>query len=368
MRITMITTEFPPDCGGIGSYVFYLSKELIRIGFNVSVIVNGKENRYYDCENIKVTEIKVPGHPPFNLPIFRKMIVNILSKEKNDIIHIHSTAMPSISCSSPVLVTAHWCNKEGIPIFHRPIRDLDSLYRNIVLPFYIYFEKELIQSCHKLTVVSNSLRNELEKHYKVKADVIYNAVDTDYFNNNGRSEKEDSILFIGKLSIGKGILDLLRIAQILQRSHPYVTIYLIGDGPLKNYINSYVIKKSLSNVKLLGHVSHIEIKDFYKRSRIFVLPTYYEGLPTTILEAMASKMPVVATNISGLPEQIEEGVTGYMLSPGNIKGFYNRIVELLENPEKQKIFGENGREKVLTEFSWPRITEIIIKKYMELLK
>ena len=363
----MISSEFPPDCGGIGSYTFYLSRELIRMGHCVSVILRGKENRNYTYENITIREIKVPGRPPFNLPIFKKKLEKILSKEKTDLVHIHSTSMPPISCNCPVIVTAHWCIKEGTPIFYRPVKDLDALYRNILLPFYINIERKLVQSCDKLTVVSRSQFDEFKKHYNVKAEVIYNAVDTDLFSNNGSIKKDDAILFTGRLCMGKGILELLYIAQMLKRSHPNVTIYLVGDGPFKKYFYSHIKKRVLSNVKLIAHVSHFEIIDFYKRSRIYVLPTYYEGLPTTILEAMACKIPVVATNVSGIPEQIDDGTTGYMLPQGDVNGFYDRVVELLDDPAKQEKFGNMGRKKIIEKFTWTHITPGIIEIYKKCL-
>ncbi len=362
----MITNDFPPNCGGIGYYVYYLSRELINMNYDVSVILRGKVDRSYYYENISTREIKVPGRPPLNLPIFRRKLEKILQEEKTDLIHIHNTSMPSISCSCPVVVTAHWCMKEAVPNFYRPIRDLDAFLRNILFPFYIHVERKLSRSCDKLTVVSNSLRNEFKKHYKVDSDVIYNGVDYEKFNENS-SLKEDMLLFTGKFRFGKGLLDLLDIAEMLKRSHPKVNVVMVGNGPIKNKIQEHIRTRNLFNVKTVNHLSHSELLEYYHKSRIYILPSYYEGLPTTVLEAMACKLPVVASNVSGIPEAIEEGVTGYMLSPGDIKGFYSRIVEMLENPEKQRNFGEMGRKRVIEKFTWPHIAKEVIKRYQELL-
>jgi len=367
MYILQITPEFPPNCGGIGYYVYYLSRELLKMGQEVLVVLRGEENRDYVYGNISVKEIKVSDYPPFNIPMFRRKLEKILSGKKVDLIHIHSESMPALNCGCPVMVTAHWCMREGVANFYRPIRDVESLYKNIFLPFYTYFAKKLVHSCDKLTVVSYSLRREFDKYYNLKADVIYNAVDTELFDKI-EIKKEDAILFVGKLCIGKGVLDLLDIARMLGKTHPHVKIYIVGDGPLKNYIYTQLCKSDLLNVKMVNSLPHSELVYYYNRSQIFVLPSYYEGLPSTILEAMACKLPVVATNVSGIPELIDEGVTGYMLPPGDINGFYNRIVELLENSEKQKYFGEMGRKKVIEKFTWPHITQGIINKYQELLE
>ncbi len=367
MKIKMITNDFPISCGGVGYYVYYLSRELIAMGHDVSVILRGKQDRSFHYNNIEVIEMGIPGRPPLNLSSFRKKVERILSEEGTDLVHIHNTAMPSISCGCPVIVTAHCCVKGIIKNYYRPIRDLDGLLRNLLFPYYSHIERKLLSSSDKFLVVSNSLRNEFKKYYNVNSDVMYNGVDTEKFNANNRV-KEDLILFTGMFRFGKGLYDLLRVAEMLKRTYPEVQVVMVGDGPIKKKVHKIIQERDLFNVKTTKQLSHNELLEHYHRAKVYVLPSYYEGLPTTILEAMACKLPVVASNISGIPEQIEEGVTGYMLSPGDINGFYSRIVKLLEDPEKRKSFGEKGRERVMERFTWPHIAKGIAKKYTELLQ
>lgn len=368
MRIIQITPEFPPNCGGIGYYVFYLSKELIKMGHDISVILRSRNGSSYNHKLIPVRKVKAPGISPLNLSIFAKKLEKILAQEKKDLVHIHSSVMPVLNCHCPVMVTAHWCNKEGIPAFHRPIKDLDSLYRNIMLPIYTKIESKLAKSCQKLTVVSDSLRKEFEKHYNIESDVIYNAVDMELFNFNPEINKENAILFTGKLGSGKGILDLLKIAEMLKKSHSKTKLYIIGNGPLKNSIKKGIKKNGLNNVEMISQLKHPELIKYYQRAKIFVLPTYYEGFPTTVLEAMACALPVIATNVSGIPEQIDEGVNGFMITPGDIQSFYKRIVELLESPEKRLTMGQNARKKVFEKFTWNRVAKKIADMYEQMLK
>ena len=367
MNILQITPEFPPRCGGIGYYVFYLSKELTRRGHKVQVLIRGKENCHYLFENISVKEIDVIGHPPFNLNIFKKKIETILNDMAPNIIHIHSTSMPVINYGCPIVVTSHWCMKAGVPIFYRPIKDLEAFYKNIFLPFYDYNTRRVVKNCDKLTAVSGSIKEEFIKYYKKEADVIYNAVDTERFVFKDLP-KEDCLLFVGALRRGKGIFDLLDVAESLRKSHPNVTIKIAGNGAQKNEVKEEIRERKLTSVKMLGALSHDQLVSYYNRSKVFVLPTYYEGLPTTILEAMSCQLPVVASNVSGIPDVINEGVDGYMVSPGNIQGYYDRIVELLKDSEKQRLFGAAGRKKVLENFTWPRIAKGIVKIYEELLE
>lgn len=363
----MISSEFPPSCGGIGHYVYYLSRELINAGNDVSVILSGKKDKTYFNDKIQVKELGLFGRSPMNRPIFRRRLNKLIARDKPDIVHLHYGALPHIQCDCPVIVTAHWCSREGIPIFYRPIRNLDAFLKNILLPLYIRIESNFFRSFKNVFVVSNSLREELKKHYNVNSDVIGNGVDVDKFNENN-TVKKDFILYTGKFDFGKGLIDLLEIAEMLKESHPDVKVIMIGNGSIKKKIDKIIRKKKLFNVKVLNHLPHDELLEYYRCSKVYVLPSYYEGLPTTILEAMACKLPVVASNISGIPELVEEGVTGYMLSPGDKKGFYRRIVELHEDPEKRKFFGEKGRERVMEKFTWSGIAKNMVEKYEELLR
>ncbi len=368
MKIVQVTPEFPPNCGGIGYYVFYLSKELIKMGYDILVILRGKDNRSYCYKQIPVRSVEVGGISPLNLSVFSKKIEHILQEEKADLVHIHSSVMPTLNSNCPVMVTAHWCNKEGIPLFHRPIKDFDALYRNLMLPIYTRIESNLVKSCEKLTVVSNSLRKEFENHYNIAADVVYNAVDTELFNLNPQSRRNSVILFVGKLCVGKGILDLLKIAELLNKSHPGTRLYIIGKGPLKNHIEKSVRNKRLTNISMLNSIEHSELIKYYHIAQIFVLPTYYEGLPNAVLEAMACELPVIASNVSGIPEQIEDNVTGFMVPPGDVQCFYKKIVELLDSPDKRTTLGKNARKKVLENFTWNLVAKRIADNYQQILE
>jgi len=368
VKVVQITPDFPPSCGGIGHYIAYLSKELIRRGHDVSVIFRGKHERESNYNGISVTEFKVPGVVPLNVKLLQNRLEAILDSKKIDLVHIHYGAMPVIKCGVPIVVTAHWCNAEGIPVFHRPIRNLDALYRNLMLPIYKKIEDKTVSSCDKLTVVSESLRIEFQKYYKVNSDVVYNGVDTQFFFRDNSIEKDEAIIFTGSLSAGKGVLDLLKVAKLLKQSHGNVRLYIVGEGPLRTRVADHLKKEKLSNVILINHLSHTQLIDYYNKARIYVFPTYYEGLPTTILEAMACELPVVASNVSGIPEQIEQGVNGYMLSPGDIKGFYNRIAELLDDRDKQMRFGKMGKRKVLEKFTWSHVASRVEKIYNEILR
>jgi glycosyltransferase involved in cell wall biosynthesis len=197
--------------------------------------------------------------------------------------------------------------------------------------------------------------------------VVYNGVDPSLFKPSNKINKEDMILFTGRLTHGKGLPDLLRVAELLLKTHAKTRITIAGNGPLKNKLERSLKKRKLSNIKIIPHISHNKLVDIYQRARIFVLPTYYEGLSTSTIEAMSCQLPVVSTYIKSMPELVEHAVSGYLVDTGDIKGLYKHIVELLGDEKKQMEFGKNGRKKVLSKFLWPHVTDLITSQYKKLL-
>jgi len=368
MKIIQITPEFPPACGGIGHYVYYLSTYLMKMGHEVSVICRSNNGKQYSYEQILVSNIKTSIPAPFNIPIFKRKVENLLVDKEADIIHIHSTAMPPISNKCPVLLTAHWCNKKGISAFHRPICDLDSLYRNIMLPIYTRIERDLVRAVDKLTVVSSSLQKEFQQFYAIDSDIIDNGVDIDRFKSDKNLKKETAVLFAGKFCRGKGVIDLVNVAAISIKTHPSLKFYLIGKGPSEKYLKAQIKKRHLSNVTIIGQISHNELVKYYQRAIVFVLPSYYEGIPTSILEAMACELPVIASNVSGIPDQIEHGINGLLVKPGNVQDIYNKIIDMVENPRKRTDFAIKAKQKVLELFNWNSVARKIDRIYNEILE
>ncbi|MGD2080116.1 MAG: glycosyltransferase family 4 protein [Nitrospirota bacterium] len=366
IKAVMVTPEFPPECGGIGYYVYYLARELRRAGHGVSIIVRGSAYSTQIRDGITVREVRVGGIPPLNQGSFGRAVERLLALENPDIVHVHYGAAMAIKCGCPVVVTAHWCNKVGIPIFHRPVRNAEALLRNLFLPLYVRSERRLSRSCDRLTTVSASLRDEYREHYGVEGAVINNGVDPQAFSSNG-VRREDLVLFAGMLRPGKGVLDLLAVAELLKESRPGARVLLVGDGPLRDEVRRRMAERGLHNVEMLGRLSHPELLSYYRRARVFVLPTYYEGFPNTVLEAMACELPVVASRVSGIPEQVEEGVTGHMVPPGDVEGFHRRVGELLRDEGRCERFGRAGRERVLRRFTWRHVSERVLGEYRDLL-
>jgi glycosyltransferase involved in cell wall biosynthesis len=158
------------------------------------------------------------------------------------------------------------------------------------------------------------------------------------------------VVFLGRLGQRKGVYDLLNAASELARTHPKLDVRIAGDGEVDE-VRSRVAELGLSdNVDVLGWVGGKERTALLREGTIFVLPSYNEGLPMSVLEAMAHGVPVVATRVGGIPEAVRDGVEGFLIEPGDVRALRDRLSELLDSPELSASFGAAGRARVRAVF------------------
>jgi glycosyltransferase involved in cell wall biosynthesis len=171
-----------------------------------------------------------------------------------------------------------------------------------------------------------------------------------------------SVLFLGKLGKAKGVDDLLQACAELTQRCPSLHLALGGDGDRSAVQQQADALGVARHVELLGWVQGEQKTRLLNSCRIYVLPSYFEGLPMSILEAMASGVPVIATAIGGIPEAIQDGVEGYLLAPGDVQGLADRIARLLADDALAQRMGAAGRSKVERQFStaavMPRLEQI----------
>ncbi len=359
----MVAPEFPPQCGGIGYYVFYLTRELLAQGVQVKVLVRRKKNESIKYQEVEAESVAIAGLPPFNNNAFRQRIESTAADWGADLIHIHASSMPAPRSKQPVVVTSHSCIGSITPLFYRPIRDLESFYRNLFLPVYRRVERRLAASCKKLTVVSHSMADDYRRLYGVDSEVVWNGVDTDHFRPRIASQNSASIVFVGALKRGKGLLDLLAAARVVSRQQPDAHFLLYGEGPLRTKLEKEVRRNALQNFRLKGPVAHDDLPGVLASAATVVLPSYYEGLPSTLLEAMACGIPVVATEVKGNKEIVQDGVTGYLVPPQDPSVLAHAICRILEASEKGRGMGLDGRRLVEQKFTWKKRAEQFLNIY-----
>lgn len=374
MKICMYTSEFPPDVGGISTYVYNLSKRLVERGHEVTVITRGtwKKTYYEEIEGVSVYRVKfIPFFPsPFKI---HQIYVNKLLKSLKfnfDLIHLHGTLMPVkpvFESSLPVIFTSHGASK----------KKLDSMEAK-TLHFYIVkflrkhlfeLEQEIVEKSEMLTAVSNSSADEFKVYHSINKEmtIVHNGVDTDFFVPSENRSGLRSILYTGRFEIFKGLTDLVECSGIVCKKYPDVKFILIGSGTILENLKKQVSKLELEdNILFTGSLSKSQIIEYYQKATIFVLPSYREGFPTSLMEAMSCGIPSIATNVEGSAELIKDGENGLLVPTKSPEKLAESIIYLLENEKFRYKIGANARDHIVKNYDWKTITDGFEKLYQQL--
>jgi len=202
-----------------------------------------------------------------------------------------------------------------------------------------------------------------------KIKVIRNGIDCEYFLSNHYSELVDKNTYIlgsvARLSPQKGLDIFLNAFSLLLKWNRQFKGYIAGTGRLAGKLQKLALHLNLSEyIKFLGNVENI--KEFYKLLRVFVLSSHYEGLPLTVLEAMACGVPVVATDIPGTNEIVRHEVTGILVAPDNAVALYKELRNIILNKEKLLFFSKNAQKEVMEKFDYTRMGTEVLALYRSL--
>ena len=180
-------------------------------------------------------------------------------------------------------------------------------------------------------------------------------------------ERPNMVGYIGRLSEEKGVLNLIEAVPLVLMKRADICFMIIGGGNLSNEIIKIIRANGLqTHVKLTGHVSHNDIPRYLNELKLLVLPSFTEGLPNIILEAMACGTPVLATPVGAIPDIVKDGETGFLLKSNDPKHIANRVIELLGKPKLLEKVSVNAYNYVRENFSYEKTLETWRKILSEL--
>lgn len=183
-----------------------------------------------------------------------------------------------------------------------------------------------------------------------------------------KTNDEFLIIAIAELIKGKNIIDILKGGKIVASHNRAFKISIVGDGSLKSELIQFARSEKLVNERILFLGRRSDIPELLSISDLFVTTSYREGLPRAMIEAMAMEKPIVAYNIRGVRDLVEDGVNGFLAPFGDVNGLAEKIIYLMEHPEVAEEMGKKGREKVEREFSLNVILPQMEKLYREMLE
>jgi len=198
------------------------------------------------------------------------------------------------------------------------------------------------------------------KRYSNKLCIAHeHFIDFSSFNLRKKIEDRKNLVgYTGRLSEEKGCLNFVEAIPSLLETRKDITFLIGGDGNLLSKIREYLKKMNLmSNVKMAGWIPHDKLPEYLNELKLLVLPSYTEGLPNIMLEAMACGTPVLATPVGAIPDIIKDGETGFLLKSNDPRHIANKIVELLNQPELLEKVSKNAYKLVRENFSEEKTLE-----------
>ncbi|WP_416840391.1 glycosyltransferase family 4 protein [Haloferax sp. DFSO52] len=359
MRIGLVySTGFPPE-EGIGTYVWKLANNLRKRGHTPVLITRG--NGKSSIKNgIEIHQAKFYPVYPFHVHVHEFFVQNVVDKLDLDVLHIHSPLSPVVDADVPILATIHTPIMPVASITDKTtVSGLLGYLQSVTVSQRI--ERDLVNSADMVTAVSESIAEALELQYSENTRLLYNGVDADEYDECTEQGEDKYLLFVGRIAQSKGILQLIRAYSEYNIDLP---VRVVGSGPLEGKMKQFVSKKDISDkVIIKGYVSDGDLKEMYANAEALILPSLYEGLPTVVLEALASGTPVIGTEVPGIQDLINHRVNGLLMPDNSIEQIHASITKLSENPELKSLLSSNARQSVVPKYTWDSISNDAIKYY-----
>ncbi len=372
MKIIQTPVRFYPFIGGVENYVYYLSKELVKLGHDIDVICANepKSKKEESIEGINVKRLSYIGKVA-NTNITMGLPLALL-REDFDIIHTYIPTPWSADWSS---ISSKIKGKPLVVTYQNDI--MGTGFADHIASFYNSTAlKSLLKQADKIIITQPNYLNfsPYLKGYADKIEVIPVGVDVDRFKPLKCQKRENTIFFLSLLDEFhkyKGLDYLLKALQLIKNKIPDVKLLVGGKGVLLEHYQEMVNSLGLQeNVEFHGFIPDERIVEYYNSVDVFVLPSIssvQEGFGIVALEALACETPVVSTEIVGVAEDIKKNNAGLIVEPKNSTALADAIIKILKNKDLQKKMGCNGRKFVKDIYTWKGIAKMMEKVYNELL-
>lgn len=367
MKVALFTNEYPPHIyGGAGVHVDYLSKALARL---IEVDVRAFGDQQYSGERLQATGFsgwdQLRADQPF-AKVLQTLSTCLAMNSRTldaDLVHCHTwyTFFAGFLAKQlyqiPLVVTMHSLE---------PLRPWKEEQLGTGYHLSSWIERNGVEHADRVIAVSAEMKEDVLRFYRIdpeKVAVVHNGIDLDQYRPTSDRDylteqriSEPYLLFVGRISRQKGILQLLDAFTLLK--NPDLKLVLCASSPDTPDLEAEVRAKVGNNPRIIW-INQMVPKDkviqLYSNATLFVCPSVYEPFGIINLEAMACRAPVVASRVGGIKEVVIEGETGFLVSPDNPGELAAAIDRLAADPELRLRFGANGRERVERYFSWDAI-------------
>jgi glycosyltransferase involved in cell wall biosynthesis len=365
----LINYEYPPIGGGAATASNNLVLALQRRGNRVVVLTSAYGSLRGELDENGIVVIRIPA---LRKSVHRSSLVQMTAyllsacRRVVQVADRYEADRVIAFFSIPGGVVARWLQLRRSTPYVISVRggdvpgtepQLSGFYRLLT-----WLRRDILRHARKIVAPSIGLKRLSETADPVSVHVIPNGVDTTFFAppppgtaENQKDLPAPRLLFVGRLHWQKNVSAILRILDVIRSPFGLPAIArIVGDGPGRADLEKLAKELRLdSAITFEGWLSRAEIAAAYREAFLLINLSRYEGMSNVVLEALASGLPVIASNIPGNAELIEDQTTGFLFNPDEdpIK-IADQIVKLFGNPERRIAMGKSARESVISKYTW----------------
>ncbi|MGB2877739.1 MAG: glycosyltransferase family 4 protein [Dehalococcoidales bacterium] len=370
MKILISTPIFPPEIGGPATYTVEVARRLQERGHKIRIVAFTDERP--QAGNLEVIPVRI-RYPILGTLLRQiKLFATLLSAAKGmDLIYVQDPVVVGVASllvgklvRKPLVLKfvgdSIWENEYSLRRTDKNLDDfLGSPRKRPTLRLRISLLKFVFGHMNRIIVPSFYLRDILMKHYGVKSDriaVVYNSVDckaVEMASSGHRKQNGKQMIAIGRMVRYKRMAGIITALREISQKFPDTNLMFVGDGPERIDLERLAEKLGvMQRVRFYGNIGRDKTLELLKTADVFVLNSIYEGLPHTVIEAMACSVPVVATGIRGTDEIIEDGKTGLFVLADSEKDLAEQIARLFRDRELSARLAANALSVVREKFTW----------------
>jgi len=387
MNILFLSRDYPPNLiGGVGIYVYEISRHLVKIGHRVFVIAESIEQPFDNVEQgVHIFRVKLKKNRIFNTVRGRlsgfverleysyavsKKMEEVVSKYKIDIVE---------SCEARAEGFWYYLFRKNPPLvikLHTPesiVFKLNQVCRTLDYKWINKLEEWWISRANRLIGLSQAIVDLTSRYFRIKLNnlpIVPNPIDIEIFSPNPAIKKNEfSVLYVGRLEFRKGVHLLIKaIPQVLKKIPQAKFTFIGNDCGMKSFLLNKVSELEIRNhVEFIDQLPRDRLIEYYQQSSLCVIPSIWENHPYVILEAMACGKPVIACDIGGISEIIKNRINGILVPAGSFITLAETIIELLSDGESQERLGNNARKYIEENYEPKKVIEKTLKVYEGLL-
>jgi len=379
MKVCLVSFEYPPNSlamGGAGTYASFLMNGLQNIGIDVHTITTGNTTAH----NQKIYRLSIPNTTYWRRLFFMESAIDLLHNlnrtQKFDLVHFNEPHIITRSPNLPIVSTFHSTQLHELKLHFqgRGMKNPESI-RDLVVKNPVGYLCDVITGHMSDRIICpNSDLVKLLKYCFVdeqKIHVIPNGIDVKLFDEIERDttfldkydiEKENFVLYMGRLSSLKGIHYLIKAFKNVKKEYTKLKLVIAGIGNFEPFLRK--IAFGTRDIFFIGYVDSLMIKkELYENCITVVVPSIYETFPMVVLEAMACSKPVIASNVGGIRSMIKQGKNGFLVKPRDVRSIEKFIKMLYEDPKLRKRMGSFSRKLIEKKFSVNKMVDKTLKVY-----